>query len=327
VSVLVTGGAGFIGSHMVLALRDRQESVVVLDDLSTGTSALIPDGTPFVRADIADVAVVERTIREHAIDTIVHFAAKIVVSESVENPLLYYDFNTARARTLIEVAARAKLRAFVFSSTAAVYGEAKSALITEDERPAPVSAYGRSKLMTEWMLTEAGRAHGLPHAILRYFNVAGADPDGRSGQVSRSATHLIKRAMQAATGEIPELHIHGTDYPTPDGTGVRDFIHVTDLCAAHLAAIDHLRAGRGNVLVNCGYGRGSSVREVIDAVKRVSGVDFAVREGPRRAGDPASLVADNQRLRETLGWAPRCDRLDTIVEHAFAWERRMQRRY
>jgi UDP-glucose 4-epimerase len=326
VAVLVTGGAGYIGSHMVLALRDRGEAVVVLDDLSAGMRALVPDGIPFVQADIADADVVARTIRAHGVDTIVHFAARIVVSESVENPLLYYDVNTARARALIEVAARARLRAFVFSSTAAVYGEPKRSPVTEDEPLAPVSAYGRSKLMTEWILAEAGRAHELPYAILRYFNVAGADPSGRAGQVSRSATHLIKRAMQAATGEIAGLDIHGTDYSTPDGTGVRDFIHVTDLCDAHLAAIDHLRAGRGSLLVNCGYGHGSSVREVIDAVKRVSGVDFPVREGQRRAGDPSSLVADDRRLREILGWTPRFAKLDVIIDHAFAWEKRMGRR-
>jgi UDP-glucose 4-epimerase len=325
-AVLVTGGAGYIGSHMVLELVDAGESVVVLDDLSTGFRDAIPAGATLVTGDMGDQALVSRIVDEHGIDAIAHFAAKIVVPESVTDPLAYYLNNTVKSRALIETAVRKNIRNFIFSSTAAVYGEPNVNPLPEDLPLAPINPYGRSKLMTEWMLQDAARAHDLRYGILRYFNVAGADPKGRAGQSTPQATHLIKVAAQAALGHRPFLQDFGTDYPTVDGSCVRDYIQVTDLARAHLAALDHLRGGGESLTVNCGYGRGFSVLEVIEVVKRVSGKDFEVRYAPRRAGDPAALVAKVDRVREQLGWKPEFEDLATIVEQALRWEHKLAER-
>lgn len=322
-TVLVTGGAGYIGSHMVLALRDRGERVVVVDDLSTGFRQAVPDGVELVLGDVGDAELIGRTIRAHAVESIAHFAAKIVVPDSVADPLLYYLANTAKSRSLIEAAVRGGVGRMIFSSTAAVYGDVPDKPVGEDERPSPVSPYGRSKLMTEWILGDTAAAHGLSFAALRYFNVAGADPAGRSGQSTPNATHLIKVAAQAALGRRERLEVFGTDYPTPDGSCVRDYIHVSDLADAHLCALDHLRTAGGTITLNCGYGRGYSVLEVIEVMKRVSGVDFAVKLSPRRPGDPAAIVAGADRIRTELGWLPKHDDLDGIVRGALAWERKL----
>jgi UDP-glucose 4-epimerase len=323
-TILVTGGAGYIGGHMVLGLVDRGEEVVVLDDLSTGFASAVPSSAKLVVGDIGDVALVDRIVKDHAIDAIAHFAAKIVVPESVADPLGYYHNNTAGARALLECAVRCKVRHFIFSSTAAVYGEPAVTPIHEDAALAPINPYGRSKLMVEWMLEDAAKAHDLRYAVLRYFNVAGADPSGRHGQSGPNATHLIKLAVQAALGKRAALEVFGTDYPTHDGTCIRDYIQVTDLVAAHLLALDHLRRGGETCVLNCGYGRGYSVLEVVDVVRKVSGLDFEVRRANRRPGDPAALVAGAQRIRKVLGWAPRYDQLDEIARQALEWERRLQ---
>ena len=322
-AVLVTGGAGYIGSHMVLQLLDAGERVVVLDNLSTGFRAAVPDSATLVLGDFGDQPLVEGLIGEHGIDAIVHFAAKIVVPDSVSDPLGYYLNNTSKARNLIESAVRAGVKHFIFSSTAAVYGETDLGAVTEDRPLAPVSPYGRSKLMVEWMLADAGRAHDLRSVVLRYFNVAGADPQGRSGQSTRNATHLIKVAVQTALGRRPFLEIYGSDYPTPDGTCLRDYIQVTDLVRAHADALRYLRQGGESLICNCGYAKGFSVREVVEVVKTVSGIDFAVKQSDRRAGDPAAIVADNARIKAVLGWTPRHDDLNEIVSQALRWERRL----
>ncbi|MFN3672689.1 MAG: UDP-glucose 4-epimerase GalE [Bosea sp. (in: a-proteobacteria)] len=325
-AILVTGGAGYIGSHMVLELLDRGETVVVLDDLSTGFWASVPSEATFVRGDIADQPLLERTLAEHGVTAIAHFAARIVVPDSVANPLGYYLNNTVKTRALLESAVRCGVKHLIFSSTAAVYGEPAVSPVPEDTALDPINPYGRSKLMSEWMLADVARAHPLSYIALRYFNVAGADPRGRSGQSGSNATHLIKVACQAAMGQRAGLEIFGTDYPTPDGTCVRDYIHVTDLARAHVAALDHLRAGGANLTMNCGYGRGYSVREVTEVVKRVSGVDFPVKLSPRRQGDPASLIAKADRIRSALDWRPLHDDLEEIVRHALAWEDALKRR-
>jgi len=324
-AVLVTGGAGYIGSHMVLELVDAGEKVVVLDDLSTGFRWSVPQEAALVVGDVGDGALVSRLIDEHGIDSIMHFAAKIVVPESVTDPLSYYFNNTVKSRALIETAVSRGIRNFVFSSTAAVYGNAEAPLLTEDMPLSPINPYGRSKLMSEWMLQDAHLAHGLRYAILRYFNVAGADPKGRSGQSTPQATHLIKVAAQAALGQRPYLDVFGTDYATPDGTCVRDYIQVNDLARAHLAALRHLRGGGDCVVMNCGYGHGASVLDVVRVVKEVSGVDFEVRLSPRRPGDPAQLVAKVDRIR-SLGWEPQHDDLREIVDQALRWERALAER-
>ncbi|MFH6783917.1 MULTISPECIES: UDP-glucose 4-epimerase GalE [Methylobacterium] len=326
-AVLVTGGAGYIGSHMVLALIDAgHEEVVVLDDLSTGFDWVVPPEVTLVRGDVADQSLVAETIRRHKIDALAHFAAKIVVPDSVSDPLGYYLGNTVKSRALIEAAIGAGVRHVIFSSTAAVYGEPAVVPVPEDLTPNPINPYGRSKLMTEWMLEDAARAHGISYVVLRYFNVAGADPRGRSGQSSPNATHLIKVATQAALGKRGQLEVFGTDYPTPDGSCLRDYIQVSDLAAAHLVALNHLRGGGESLTLNCGYGRGYSVLEVIDVVKSVSGVDFPVKLSPRRPGDPSRIVAGADRIRTELGWAPQHDDLREIVTQALAWEEALGRR-
>lgn len=325
-AVLVTGGAGYIGSHMVLALLDAGEQPIVLDNLSTGFRWAVPEDVAFYQGDVGDAAIVDRIAAAHDIDAIIHFAAKIVVPDSVADPLGYYFNNTAKARALIESAVRNKVRHFIFSSTAAVYGDVQTNPVTEDDVLNPVSPYGRSKLMTEWILEDTSKAHDLKYVILRYFNVAGADPKGRTGQSTANATHLIKVAAQAALGRRRGMDVFGQDYPTPDGTCVRDYIHVTDLARAHLDALAYLRAGGDSLKANCGYGRGFSVKEVIDVVKKVSGVDFEVRLVGRRPGDPPAIVASNRRATGALKWAPAHDDLDHIVETALSWEKRLHNR-
>lgn len=326
-AVLVTGGAGYIGSHMVLALLDAgHEEVVVLDDLSTGFDWAVPDGVTLVVGDVADQDLVTRTIREHRIDALAHFAAKIVVPESVSDPLGYYLANTVKTRALIEAAVKAGVRHVIFSSTAAVYGEPESVPVTETVTLNPINPYGRSKLMSEWMIADAASALAFSYVVLRYFNVAGADPKGRSGQSSPNATHLIKVATQAALGQRERLDVYGTDYPTPDGSCLRDYIQVSDLAEAHRLALDHLRDGGESLVLNCGYGRGYSVLEVVEVVKKVSGKDFTVKICPRRAGDPARIVAGADKIRDRLGWVPRYDDLETIVTQALAWEDHLTKR-
>jgi UDP-glucose 4-epimerase len=325
-TVLVTGGAGYIGSHMVLALRDAGESVVVLDNLSTGFRWAVPEDVPLVVGDFGDPALVADTLQRYDVDAVAHFAAKIVVPDSVADPLGYYLNNTAMARQLIECTVKAGVQHFIFSSTAAVYGDPEHNPVTEDETLKPMSPYGRSKLMVEWMLQDTARAHPLRYAVLRYFNVAGADPQGRSGQSTPNATHLIKVAVQAALGHRSCMEVFGTDYPTPDGSCVRDYIQVTDLAQAHLDALNYLRDGGDSITCNCGYAKGYSVLEVIDVVKNVSGVDFPVRISGRRPGDPSAIVAGNNRIRSALNWRPRYNDLKLIVQQALEWERRLHNR-
>ncbi|CAO3439877.1 UDP-glucose 4-epimerase GalE [Azospirillum doebereinerae] len=322
-TVLVTGGAGYIGSHAVLALVDAGRPVVVLDDLSTGRRAAVPGNVPFVQGDAADPALVGRVLRDHAVGSVMHFAGSIIVPESVERPLDYYRNNTLTSHSLIESCVRAGVERFIFSSTAAVYGMPERLPIDEDTPTRPINPYGSSKLMTEWMLRDAAAAHGLRPVVLRYFNVAGADPDLRSGQSTRVATHLLKIAAQVATGQRDELQVFGDDYPTPDGTCVRDYIHVSDLAAAHVAALEHLENGGAALTLNCGYGRGCSVRAMLDAVERVLGRPLPTRIAGRRAGDPPALVADAGRIGRALNWTPRFADLDGIVTTALAWERRL----
>ena len=322
-SILITGGCGYIGSHMVHTLVDAGERVVVLDDLSTGSRAAIPDSVPLAVGDVGDRALAESLMRQHNVSAIIHFAGSIVVPDSVRDPLGYYRNNTANSRTLLEAAVAAGVGQFIFSSTAAVYGNPERIPIAEDAPLSPMSPYGTSKLMTEMMLKDVGAAHGLRYVILRYFNVAGADPQLRTGQSTPAATHLIKVAVQTALGLRPQIDVFGTDYPTPDGTCIRDYIHVTDLVHAHAVALGHLRGGGESLTLNCGYGHGYSVLEVIEAVRRAAGHDFPVRLSGRRAGDPAAIVADPGRLRAMLGWQPEWDDLDRIVAHALAWERRL----
>ena len=325
-AVLVTGGAGYIGSHMVWELVDAGEDVVVIDRLSTGFDWAVSPEAKLVRGDIADQELVGRLIRENGIDAIIHCAGSIVVPESVADPLGYYDNNTCKTRGLIETAVREGVKHFIFSSTAAVYGAAGIEPVREDARLAPESPYGLSKLMSEWMLRDAAAAHPLRYTALRYFNVAGADPKGRTGQSTKGATHLIKVASETALGKRPSMQVFGTDYATPDGTCVRDYIHVSDLAAAHRLALQRLRAGEGNLVANCGYGHGYSVLEVIDSVRRVHGGDFAVSTGGRRAGDADSVVANSDLARREFGWTPAHDDLDGIVRDALNWERLLTRK-
>jgi UDP-glucose 4-epimerase len=323
-SILITGGAGYIGSHVVLQLRARGERVVVLDDLSRGFRQAVLDA-PLVVGKVGDPDTVLPLLREHGVDTVMHFAAYTIVPESVSDPLKYYGNNTCSTRSLLECCVEAGIKQFVFSSTAAVYGMPADGVAAEDTPTLPINPYGTSKLMSEWMLAGVAHATPLRYAALRYFNVAGCDSSGRIGQASPNATLLVKVACEAAVGKRAELSIFGTDYPTPDGTGVRDYIHVEDLAAAHLDALTYLRHGGASTTLNVGYGHGYSVREVLASVERVTGKRLNVREQPRRAGDPPSLVARAERIREQLGWRPRLDDLDTIVRTAYSWEQHLQR--
>jgi UDP-glucose 4-epimerase len=325
--VLVTGGAGYIGSHAVLALLDAGWPVTVIDNLVTGFEWAVPEGATFARGDIADQPLVARLIADQGIRAIIHFAGSVVVPESVEDPLKYYDNNTARSRSLIESAVKGGVSHFIFSSTAATYGIPERVPVSEDSGNRPINPYGWSKLMTERMLADTATAHPINFCALRYFNVAGADPRGRSGQSTQGATHLIKAAVEAATGKRSHVSVYGTDYDTPDGTGVRDYIHVSDLADAHVHALEKLIDDpRSSHIMNCGYGRGFSVLEVLDSVDRVTNRRIDRRMEGRRAGDPDSLVADNARILATLPWRPRLDDLDTIVAHALAWERALAER-
>ncbi len=323
-TVLVTGGAGFIGSHAVLALLEAGRPVVVIDTLETGFRWAVPEGVPFVQGNVADDALVADTIARHGITAVIHFAGSVVVPESVADPLKYYRNNTAASRSLLETCVGCGVRHFLFSSTAAVYGLPARTPVAEDAPARPINPYGWSKLMTERMLADVAAAHPLNYGALRYFNVAGADPAGRTGQSTVGATHLIKVAVEAAVGRRPGVSIFGTDFATPDGTGVRDYIHVWDLALAHVAALDALEAEpRASFTLNCGYGRGFSVREVLDSVDRVAGARIVRTIAPRRPGDPDALVADNRAILARLDWRPRFDSLETIVAHALAWERRL----
>ena len=323
-TVLVTGGAGYIGSHTVLQLVARGERVVVLDDLSTGFRQAVRD-VPLVIGNVGDRKLVDQLLAEHQVDTIIHFAAHVIVPESVSNPLKYYGNNTCSTRALIEAATQANVKHFVFSSTAAVYGMPSAGVASEETPTAPINPYGTSKLMSEWMLRDVSAATPLRHVALRYFNVAGSDPQGRIGQSTRAATLLIKVACEAAVGKRPYLSVFGTDLPTPDGTGVRDYIHVEDLATAHLNALDYLRAGGSSLVANVGYGHGYSVREVLSSVEKIAGLKLDVREEPRRAGDPPSLIAKCDRVRHLLKWQPKLDDIDTIVRTSLEWEKRLQR--
>lgn len=323
-AILVTGGAGYIGSHAVLALRDAGRRVVTIDDLSNGVREAVPDDVPLIVADVADSATVAEAIARHGIRDAMHFAGSVRVEESMSDPLKYYRNNTAASRNLIETCVRAGIERFVFSSTAAAYGIPEASPVDEDAPTVPINPYGWSKLMTERMLRDtvaAGAA--MKVAILRYFNVAGADPQGRAGQRTRNATHLVKVASEVAAGKRPGMEIFGTDYETPDGTCVRDYIHVSDLAAAHLAVLDRLTDAAPLLLYNCGYGRGASVREVIAAMEAASGIRLDTRDAPRRPGDPPALVSDARRLRAETGWQPRYDDLATIISSALAWEKKL----
>lgn len=321
--VLVTGGAGYIGSHAAYALMDHGYRVVVIDDLSTGVRENLPKDVPFIIGNIGDSALVERTFKENGVGAVMHFAGSIVVPESVSNPLKYYRNNTLNSQVLVETCVKNGVGTLLFSSTAAVYGIPEELPVREDTPTAPINPYGASKLMTEWVLRDTAAAHDFVYGALRYFNVAGADPQGRTGQSTPAATHLIKVACQTALGRRSSLEIMGTDYPTPDGTGVRDYIHVSDLAEAHVLALDYLIRERRSLVLNCGYGHGFSVREVIKAVESACGHALPAREAPRRAGDPPALTAQSDRIRSVLGWVPKHDDLAFIVKTAFAWEKRL----
>ncbi|MBT2245473.1 MULTISPECIES: UDP-glucose 4-epimerase GalE [Sphingobium] len=323
-TVLVTGGAGYIGSHAVLALRDAGYPVAVIDNLTTGFRWAIPDDVHFTQGDIADQPLVEALLKEQNVGAIMHFAGSIIVPESVENPLKYYHNNSAKSRNLIESAVNAGVKHFIFSSTAATYGVPKESPVREDSPKLPINPYGMSKLMTEIMLADVAKAHPLNFCVLRYFNVAGADPQGRSGQSTAGATHLIKVAVEAALGKRSHVAVMGTDYDTPDGTGVRDYIHVSDLANAHVLALEALIAApEENYTLNCGYGRGFSVLEVLDAVDRVTNMTIDRRMEGRRAGDPDSLISDNRKIMAQFPWQPKHANLEEIVNHALAWERKL----
>jgi UDP-glucose 4-epimerase len=322
-TILVTGGAGYIGSHTVLALRARGEQVVVLDNLYSGFRQAVLD-TPLVVGNVGDRELVPKVLSEHKIDTVMHFAAHTVVPESVRDPLKYFGNNTCATRSLLESCSEAGVKNFVFSSTAAVYGIPDGAYAEETTPTVPINPYGTSKLMSEWMLRDLSYATPLRHVALRYFNVAGSDTKGRIGQSTRAATLLVKVACEVVVGKRPHLSVFGTDYPTPDGTGVRDYIHVEDLAAAHVDALTYLRDGGTSVTLNCGYGHGYSVREVIKSVERLAARPLVVKDEPRREGDPPILVARADKVRSTLGWSPRLDDLDVIVRTALDWERKLQ---
>jgi UDP-glucose 4-epimerase len=323
-AILITGGAGYIGSHMVYGALEIGEDAVVIDNLSTGLRGLVAEKARFYCGNAGDQSLIRGLISQHHITTVLHFAGSVIIPESEEQPLAYYDNNVVTSRNLLEVCVETGVKEFIFSSTAAVYAPAAVSPVKENAQLGPITPYGRSKLMTEWILQDTARAHDLRYAVLRYFNVAGADPGRRTGQSTRNATHLIKRACQAALGRIPHLEIYGTDLPTRDGTAVRDYIHVTDLVNAHTAALEHLRGGGQSTTLNCGYGTGFSVRQVIDAVSNVTGNKLPTRDGARRAGDLVEVVADPAELQKTLDWRPRHNDLQEIVATAYEWEKRLE---
>ena len=324
-SVLVTGGAGYIGSHAVLALREAGWTVAVVDNLSTGTREALPSDVPFFEGDISDRAFIANVLREQRIGAIMHFAGSIVVPESIERPLKYYGNNTVASHQLISASVEAGIKHILFSSTAAVYGAPDKTAVQEDDPTIPINPYGLSKLMTEWMLRDASAAHPFNYGALRYFNVAGADPRGRSGQRAESSTHLIKVAVEAAVGKRDCVRVFGTNYDTPDGTCIRDYIHVSDLAAAHVSALERLiERPEDNLVLNCGYGRGLSVLEVLDAVDRASGTPIRRVMQGRRPGDPPKLISKNSRILETLDWKPAYTRIDQIVGDALAWEKALE---
>ena len=322
-AILVTGGAGYIGSHMSHTLLERGLDVVVVDNLSTGLLKLVPRDAQFINGNVGDSRLVRELIQHHSIDAVIHFAGSVVVPESVANPLAYYENNCSASRNLVEACVSEGVQDFVFSSTCAVYGIPARNPVNEETPVNPLSPYGRSKLVTEWVLKDAANAHAFRYAALRYFNVAGADPKGRTGQSSPDAPHLIRRACLAALGKIDHVDIFGTDYPTRDGSGIRDYIHVTDLVEAHLSALEYLRGGGQPVVLNCGYGRGFSVREVIEAVSRVSGRAVPARPAARRPGDPPEVVADPSQLKRLFRWVPKYENLDDIIGSAFRWEQNL----
>jgi UDP-glucose 4-epimerase len=324
-TVLVTGGAGYIGSHMVQALVEAGDPVVVIDNLSTGFSTFLPEGVPLFIGDAGDENLVEGVINSHGVDSIIHFAGSVVVPDSMRDPLAYYRNNTMTTRSLLNAAVNSGVKRFIFSSTAAVYGNPEQVPVPEHAPTRPLSPYGSSKLMTEIMLHDVASAHGIDYVVLRYFNVAGADPEARIGLATVGATHLLKIAVEAATGQRAKVDVFGTDYPTPDGSCIRDFIHVSDLAQAHRAALAYLDGGGSSVTLNCGYGRGYSVLETIEAVRRVSGRNFAVQYAPRRPGDIMAMVADTSRIQATLDWTPQFDDLETIARHALAFEEKLFR--
>lgn len=323
-SILVTGGAGYIGSHAVLALKDNGWNPVVIDNLVTGFRSAIPDDVTFVEGDIADIKLVGNVIKEHDIKAAMHFAGSVVVPESVTDPLKYYHNNTANTRALLEAIVKNDVRHFIFSSTAATYGIPDQIPVQEDMPKIPINPYGTSKLMTEYMLSDVAAAHDFNYCALRYFNVAGADPQGRSGQSTAGATHLIKVAVEAALGKRDKVSVFGSDYDTEDGTGVRDYIHVSDLAAAHVIALEKLmETPQTSHILNCGYGHGFSVLQVLDAVDRETNNKLIRNMEPRRAGDPDALISDNSKIKERFGWTPQYDDLSTIVKHALAWEQNL----
>lgn len=320
-NILITGGAGYIGSHAVLALREAGWGVVVIDDLSTGRRDLVGDDVPFIAGDIGDAALVGQVIRDHGCRSVMHFAGSIIAPESVAEPLKYYANNTMASRNLIEVCVDEGIEAFVFSSTAAVYGNPKKIPIPEEAETKPINPYGSSKLMTEWILRDVAEASPLRYAALRYFNVAGADAEGRSGQAGPNTTHLIRIASEVVAGKRPDISIFGEDYDTPDGTCIRDYIHVSDLADAHVLAIDHVLRTKENLTLNCGYGQGFSVRQVLDVMQKLADAPITVKSAPRREGDAARLVADSKKIRDVLGWRPKHDDLEEIISSALEWER------
>jgi UDP-glucose 4-epimerase len=326
-TVLVTGGAGYIGSHMVQALAEAGESVVVIDNLSTGFSQFLPQGVPLFIGDAGDENLVEGVIAAHGVESIIHFAGSVVVPESMRDPLAYYRNNTMTTRSLLNATVKTGVSHFIFSSTAAVYGNPDQVPVPESAPTRPLSPYGSSKLMAEIMLHDTASAYGMSYVALRYFNVAGADPQARMGLATVGATHLLKIAVEAATGQRTKIDVFGTDYPTPDGSCIRDFIHVSDLAQAHRAALSYLRTGGASMTLNCGYGRGYSVLETIEAVRNVSGRNFAVQYGPRRPGDIMTMIADTSLIRATLDWTPQYDDLETIARHALAWEEKLSREH
>lgn len=324
-TILVTGGAGYIGSHAVLALQAAGWPLVVVDDLSSGARALVPEGVPFVEGDVADMDLTRGVIKEHGCIGVMHFAGSIIVPESVREPLTYYRNNSEASRKLIQVSVEENIKAFIFSSTASVYGAPTTQPVDEAAPTNPENPYGFSKLITEWILRDASAAHGLRYACLRYFNVAGADPQGRAGQMGRQSTHLIKVAVETLAGRRGHMEVYGDDYDTPDGSCIRDFIHVSDLAEAHVAALERLLDKGENLTLNCGYGKGASVLQVLKTAEEISGQKLDIRKAPRRPGDVPELVADARKIRQTLDWTPRFENLNVIIRSALAWERKLDK--